>query len=707
MSGIVNAPWEIRGEISKLQEAYEYLAKYALEGTDDPHRSVIYDNIVSGITDCAARIVREASVAESATLYYSTIRYGRLNPDVTISSLASQYAAALDASRLAAFGTAGTADSTPEDIDSMERQLFNTIWTTHPLSNEDMDAIRSLLRSVNTSLPFKMLVISALLAGMLEFYDENRLIIMADTYTAKGEGFSAQLSMRALTAIIISLWVWRSRPYSARLRARMDAMAEEPSWKKDVTAIALQLIRTRDTETIRRTMTDEIIPSMLKMRPDIQKKMRDSNISAEDMIDPETGDMNPEWEEILDKSGISDKLKRLSELQENGGDVMMATFANLKNFPFFNDMPSWFMVFDESNPAVARVMSESGGDSLGRLLAASRFICDSDKFSMLLSLASVPEGKRSMMLGAIEQQNISMDEIASTLIDHDHNNRELAVTHYIQDLYRFFKLFRRKGDFRDPFGTNINPAEIDLPGNVFNDEDTIRLLAEFYFSHRHYEDALPLFERLRLLGAPDASVLQKMGYCHQAAGRTAEALEMYQQAELLDSTTPWLLRRLAACHRRLGDSHRALHYYTRLAETQPDDPGIAMRMADILTDTGDYETALRLYFKADYLTEGKSAKTTRAIAWTSMLDGNYSQAASYFGRIPSSGLTHTDLLNMGHLAMMMSQFQKAVDLYTRSIESNPEGKGAFAREFQADLRYLRRAGVDDMVTGIVLDKVLG
>ncbi len=705
MAGIVNAPWEIRGEISRLQEAYEYLAKYALDGTCDPHRSEVYDNITSGITDCAARIVREASVAESPALYYSTIRYERLNPGSTIASLAAQYSTALDASRLAAFG-AGSATA-PEDVDRMERQIFTRIWITHPLGNEDIEAIRSLLWSVNTPLPFKMLIISALFAGILEFYDENRLLIMADTYAAVGEGFSVHLSMRALTALIISLWVWRTRPQSAKMRTRMETLAEEPSWKKDVTTIALQLIRTRDTETIRRTMTDEIIPSMLKMRPDIQKKMRDSNMSAEDMIDPETGDMNPEWEEMLDKSGISDKLKRLSELQESGGDVMMATFANLKNFPFFNDMPSWFMVFDESNPAVAKVMSGAGGASLARLLAASRFVCDSDKFSMLLSLATVPEEKRRMMLGAIEQQNINMDEIASTLIDTDHNNRELAVTHYVQDLYRFFKLFRRKGDFRDPFGTNINPADIDLPGNVFNDEDTIRLLAEFYFSHRHYEDALPLFERLRLLGAPDPSVLQKMGYCHQAAGRTAEALEMYQQAELLDSTTPWLLRRLAACHRKLGDNSRALHYYSRLAEMQPDDTGIALRMADILTDTGDYGKALKLYFKVDYLTDGKSAKATRAIAWASMLDGNYDQAASYFGRLSADEITHTDLLNMGHLAMMRSQFHNAVSHYTRSIESNPEGKGAFAREFQADLRYLRRAGVDDMITGIVLDKVLG
>ncbi len=705
MVGMANASWEIRRRVAQLREAYEYLTKYALDGIADPQRASVYDNIVAGITDCTDMIIREASIADSSKLYYSTLRYERLNPGTSISSLEADYTAALDRSRLAAFG-AVTANVSAHDIDTLERDLFAKVWTTHPLSQEDIDAVNRLMRSVSAGIPVKMLLASALLMGLTEFYDENRLLMLANFYDNNGESSSDTLRMRALTALLIALWIWRGRPRTPKLSARLATLAEARPWRKDVTTVALQLIRTRDTEAIRRTMTDDIIPSMMKIRPDIKRKMRDNNMTADNMVDPETGDMNPEWEEMLDKSGISDKLKRLSELQESGGDVMMATFANLKNFPFFNEMASWFMTFDESNPAVADIMNSNGGDTLTRLLAASSFICDSDKFSMLLSLASVPADKRAMMLTAIEQQNINVNELTALLIDNDGKNRELAVTHYVQDLYRFFKLFRRKGDFNDPFAGNINPAEIDLPGGVFNDEDTIRLLAEFYFSHRHFDDALPLFERLGLLQTPDAQLYQKMGYCHQASGRIKDALRMYEQAELLDGNAAWLLRRLATCHRKTGNRDKALHYYRRLAEIQPDNNGVTLRIADILTENGRYDEALKLYFKAEYLSDSNSSKISRAIGWASMLNGDYSQAKSYFARIPKDEINHSDLLNMGHLAMMTSRFREALDFYSRSLESNPEGKGGFTKEFQNDLRHLRSAGVDDMMTGIVLDRLL-
>ena len=66
---------------------------------------------------------------------------------------------------------------------------------------------------------------------------------------------------------------------------------------------------------------------MMKLRPEIEKLGRKP-------LDPEAMEENPEWAELLDKSGISDKLKELQEIQEDGGDVMMVTFSKLKTFPF-------------------------------------------------------------------------------------------------------------------------------------------------------------------------------------------------------------------------------------------------------------------------------------------------------------------------------------------------------------------------------------
>lgn len=49
----------------------------------------------------------------------------------------------------------------------------------------------------------------------------------------------------------------------------------------------------------------------------------------------DSDDLNPEWENWIDKSGITDKLREMGELQMEGADVYMSTFSQLKQFPFF------------------------------------------------------------------------------------------------------------------------------------------------------------------------------------------------------------------------------------------------------------------------------------------------------------------------------------------------------------------------------------
>lgn len=78
-------------------------------------------------------------------------------------------------------------------------------------------------------------------------------------------------------------------------------------------------------------MQNEVIPEMMKLRPDIMRKFKDIRNDDEDIMSMEE---NPEWEELLNGSGLRDSLKEFGELQMEGSDVMMSTFSHLKSFPF-------------------------------------------------------------------------------------------------------------------------------------------------------------------------------------------------------------------------------------------------------------------------------------------------------------------------------------------------------------------------------------
>lgn len=100
--------------------------------------------------------------------------------------------------------------------------------------------------------------------------------------------------------------------------------------------------------------------------------------------DEENNDMNPDWEDAFEKSGLGDKLREMNELQLEGADVYMSTFAALKNYPFFREVHNWFYPFSKQQSNVLKAMKQAGnqGGSLLDLILQSGFFSNSDKYSL-------------------------------------------------------------------------------------------------------------------------------------------------------------------------------------------------------------------------------------------------------------------------------------------------------------------------------------
>lgn len=77
-------------------------------------------------------------------------------------------------------------------------------------------------------------------------------------------------------------------------------------------------------------MREEIIPEMLKN----VSSMRNMRFGFEEN-EEENDDKNPDWADAFEQSGLGDKLREMNELQLEGADVYMSTFAALKSYPFF------------------------------------------------------------------------------------------------------------------------------------------------------------------------------------------------------------------------------------------------------------------------------------------------------------------------------------------------------------------------------------
>lgn len=683
------------GELERLRQGYGYMSGYALQGLPDPGLAESYAGIVEGVRTLIEAMARQMRLKDAPTLYFNTLRYELATPGDSVAALVDEYRNVSQKISLAALAEnpAQAARQFSVQAEQLEKRVFNRVWTMYPLGGADE---ASLLDAIaDKSLPgyFKSLIISAVLMGLMEQADERRMLLLMDAYASD----DADVSVRALCALLVGMWLYRNRHMSARMRNRLAALKEMPGWVRDVRMATMQYVRSRDTERITRKFNEEVIPEMMKLRPEIEK-LKDKPLDTEAMEE------NPEWAEILEKSGVADRLKELQELQEDGGDVMMATFSKLKTFSFFNDISNWFLPFHQSHTQIA---SDDIPEiaTLISIMGNAPMFCDNDKYSVALSLSQIPPAQRDMMLRQIRMQTQQMDVVRMAAMDSGHvPQREELAANYVRNLYRFFKLFRRKGEFTDPFSSGLNIPAIPSLEQEFEDSDTLMVIAEFYFKRGYYSDALEVFRRLTAMSSPSASISQKMGYCEQSVGDISAALRHYEEAEMLDSSSRWTLRRLAWCHRMLGNWDKALDCYRRLAEDKPDDVSLALNIGLSLVKLHRYDEALQYLFKAEFYGSG-SEKATRALAWCTLLGGDYERCVKYTATLLAGTTPRpNDYINAGHLSLLTGHPGEAVDHYVDAIKAMEGNVDSFLRRLADDKVTISAfGGVDPQLMAIVVD----
>ena len=683
------------GELERLRQGYGYMSGYALQGLPDPGLAESYAGIVEGVRTLVEAMARQMRLKDAPTLYFNTLRYELATPGDSVAALVDEYRNVSQKISLAALAENPTQAARQFSVqaEQLEKRVFNRVWTMYPLGGADE---ASLLDAIaDKSLPgyFKSLIISAVLMGLMEQADERRMLLLMDAYASD----DADVSVRALCALLVGMWLYRNRHMSARMRNRLAALKEMPGWVRDVRMATMQYVRSRDTERITRKFNEEVIPEMMKLRPEIEK-LKDKPLDTEAMEE------NPEWAEILEKSGVADRLKELQELQEDGGDVMMATFSKLKTFSFFNDISNWFLPFHQSHTQIA---SDDIPEiaTLISIMGNAPMFCDNDKYSVALSLSQIPPAQRDMMLRQIRMQTQQMDVVRMAAMDSGHvPQREELAANYVRNLYRFFKLFRRKGEFTDPFSSGLNIPAIPSLEQEFEDSDTLMVIAEFYFKRGYYSDALEVFRRLTAMSSPSAAISQKMGYCEQSVGDISAALRHYEEAEMLDSSSRWTLRRLAWCHRMLGNWDKALDCYRRLAEDKPDDVSLALNIGLSLVKLHRYDEALQYLFKAEFYGSG-SEKATRALAWCTLLGGDYERCVKYTATLLAGTTPRpNDYINAGHLSLLTGHPGEAVDHYVDAIKAMEGSVDSFLRRLADDKVTISAfGGVDPQLMAIVVD----
>ena len=682
----------LKPKLDNIGETYRYMLHYLIEGMPDAGRSGMLADISNRLLGLTDRAVRAYVGRDSSDYYYSTLRFNNLRKE-SLAEIIKDYGNA--ASEFALADEAGSGNSEMRKrMETDLTRLFDSLFTSLGEDSEYAELTRYIL-SGYADFNISAQAVSAMTLSLLVFYDPGKFNSLLDIYENSED---QKVAARSLVGLLLAMVAHADRIRNDRkLMARLSLWQDSLETYRQLQVVVRSLVGTRDTERVASKMRDEVIPELMKLRPELIKKLRESGGELDTAMLAD----NPEWEEILDKSKLSDKLKELSDLQSDGADLMMVTFSNLKQFPFFNSAANWFLPFDPRHSAL-ELKDEMRG-FIDMLSHAAQMVCDSDMYSLALASARISDAQRDMMSKQFSTNFDQLnEEIKSSAPKSSTPLFDSEALKTVRDLYRFFKLFRKRDGFFDPFARPLQFDNLPVVGDMMSDSDNLRLFGEFYFKRGYYSEALPLLESLSASEHDDATLWEKIGFCHQSARQFGMALESYTKASLLKSPGPWLTNKLAFVNRRLGNYAEAAEYYEKALDMDPENVVLIMNTGNMLLETGDNAGALSHFYHANYL-QSENPKIMRAVAWAELLNGNFDKSADYYNRIIAIAPQASDYLNAGHAAVLRHNIKEAVNMYGLSADNNPAD---FELAYNADIPTLVKLGADELTLRLLLDKVI-
>ncbi|MCH5229870.1 MAG: tetratricopeptide repeat protein [Muribaculaceae bacterium] len=685
----------ILNKLNASESTYRYLLDYISEGHSDPAHKEVISQIQDSLMFGNDAYLRESKLLDSPDLYSATKRMINLK-NLSLEDYLNSFIKTIKKEEDM------PADENENVFDTEQanalNELFNYVWTMFGSEISEYAILNGIL--IDPSVPeyVKSVIVSAIILGNLEYFDPESFDILIN-YSSAVESLSIKGKIIA-GLVLISLINPQRIIGNVNIRSRLIIANEDEELKEAVNEVLFNIIRTYDTTRIDNKMRNEVIPGLMKIKPEIIDKLRNIGHDSEDYL----SSGNPDWEEMLENSEIGDKLKEINNLQLEGADVMATAFSNLKAYPFFNSISNWFLPVKSDHYQIKDICDKVNEESLKNM---ENVMCDSDIYSFLLSLASLPKDKQEQMAINMNNQVKMIHEATSGSLDFK-PQQILArrIRFSLQDIYRFFKYFRKRNDFKDPFEKPFIADNFEIIRNVLGVQpETLNLIAEFYFKYGYYREAAGFFELINE-NFKEVTLWEKLGYCYERIKDYEKAVDWYKKALLINPSNIWLQKKLAVSLKNLRIYDEALGFYQSALEQDPENYHLLMSAAQCFLAISNYEDALKYFYHANYIKpEKKDPK--RAIAWAELMAGNFDKSTERYQQLLDiQDSDASDFLNAAHSFLAKGDFKKALSLYKEFINrSESKEITSLLLAFKDDADVLKKIGISTSTLRLIVDKI--
>lgn len=696
---------EFSDELNRISETYHHLVNYTVMGVKDPERQNIYEGLQLRLFELSDRIKHKLLENSSMPLYTGKSEMDSRAAQIRehLNGLFESYSFESELKDVLT-ETEVDAGTSPEDDQRIKNNLmsllFSWLWFTDKLTENDKELVQKILGSERFHWHEKCLIISAVTMGLIKGFDVFRFEILFDSYNSN----EPQISQRAFTGLLLGLYYYDQRLFLyPRILNRLKAMQGDENLERDTRAVIFQLMKAKDTEKVTKKFREEIMPDIVKHAPRLEDKLGLNQIVSDDPSE----DKNPKWQKLFeDTPDLINKLEEITRMQLEGMDVFMSTFANLKHFPFFSELSNWFVPFHTEHRLVEDTLAGEETqfrnvfmDGLNR----SHYMCNSDKFSFCMSLKEMPGQQKQMMVQMFAAEVDGMKELEKEEDILDARKKVNSIyTQYIQDLYRFFKLYPRRQQLDDIFKLRFDFHNKGFMQHLLTHDIAWRSFADFYFEMEYYGEALEIYQKINAGGDSSQEVFEKIAYCFEKTGKLEQALVYYRKAELFDQNRVWNLKKIARCHWMLKNYDQAIQSYREAENIEPDNIHLQITIGNCYLHIRDFKQALNYYYKVE-LASPDNQKVKRPIAWCLFATGKMSESKHYYESLMEAGPNKYDFMNLGHVFLCMNEKQKAIDCYLQSLKQKDNSMQQFMAGFDDDRQYLTKNGAEPEELPLLVD----
>lgn len=701
-------PGYIVARYEDVKNDYRLMQDAMMRGLRDDKIDEVYADIMRKVYGASLDVLIEEKVKR-----YSSFAYARVSAQQTEAhpdAVRTVLEAYVQDMAMMAFEPENTRKAKMEkltaDHHAYMKQLFNALLVA-PMWNDRRAAdFADLLLSPTIDRDDALLLVSAVMLATMNVNDPYKWDMLAEVYVRATDKV---LKMRALVGWVLSL------PYDPRgprlfpfVQERIKAMLADKTTLKQMLDMQMQMLFCCNADADNEEIQRNIMPTLIK-NTNLQMT-RLGIVEKED--DPMKDIMDPNAAE-RDMEEMERKYRKMMDMQKQGSDIYFGGFSKMKTFPFFNDLCNWFAPFNAAHPALGAARERLAGSTFLNNLMENGPFCDSDKYSFALAIAQIMD----RMPDNVKEMLNSDATFGPTVSKEEQENPAYICRSYLQSLYRFFRLYRSKRDFLNPF---ILDELEDNDGNALflsykllacpEMEENAVALCGFLLKRKMMRELMSM--AICYKSSQNPRLVRFLALVPMTDGKWQEAYDLFASVPE-DQHTEESLRGMAHCCMSLKRFGEAVAIYRRLLAMHPDSFSYQLNLAvclmssdafsscgdvasssscgdassscgDVASSCGDdasscgaasslggkvevrpnkvVEEGTKLLYKLDY-EHPNNANVRRVLAWCMMLQGNFDKAIDIYTRLLSQpDAVSADRLNAAYAHWLSRDVARAVAL---------------------------------------------